>query len=96
MPHFVTNTQKKRKKERTLNSIDFEKMTTTTLTTTKEEEILSGPSQTWRETRGFVPRDRLRFVRVCARVFHRVASESRKQKAAKRKRNENETMRACE
>ena len=44
MPHFVTNTQKKRKKERTLNSIDFEKkMTTTTLTTTKKKRYYLVP-----------------------------------------------------
>ena len=54
----------------------------------EDEDEIPGPSQAWQETRGFVPRDRLRFVRVCARVFHRVASESRKQAAAK---HENET-----
>ncbi len=44
MPHFVTNTQKKRKRERTLNSIDFEKkMTTTTLTTTKKKRYYLVP-----------------------------------------------------
>ena len=43
MPHFVTNTQKKRKKERTLNSIDFEKKMTTTLTTTKKKRYYLVP-----------------------------------------------------
>ncbi len=43
MPHFVTNTQKKRKRERTLNSIDFEKKMTTTLTTTKKKRYYLVP-----------------------------------------------------
>ena len=44
MPHCVTNTRKKRKRERTLNSIDFEKkMTTTTLTTKKKRYYLVPP-----------------------------------------------------
>ena len=43
MPHFVTNTQKKRKRERTLNIIDFEKKMTTTLTTKKKRYYLVPP-----------------------------------------------------